>query len=156
MKIIILYVSIILAAGLLFVNLYNSLIDARSWGSAIPQSLETTRAYFRTVNPGNFFRVFSPINQLIALTCLVAFWKAPAHTRWWLGAAFVLYVAADIFTFAYFYPRNDIMFKFAMTDPGKVKAAWSQWSAMNWLRSGIVAAGVLCSSLALDRIYTTR
>lgn len=154
MKNILLFISISLAAGLLFVNLYNSLIDARSWGAALPESIATTREYFKTVNPGDFFRVFSPLNQILALLVLLLFWKSNPSARLFLGAALVLYVLADVFTFAFFYPRNDIMFQSAqLTEVEVLRKAWSEWSAMNWLRTGILVAGVAFSFASLHRIY---
>ena len=81
MKTIILFISITVAAGLLFVNFYNSLVDARSWGGNIPDSIATAREYFKTVNPGNFFRVFSPINQVLGLLALILFWKSAPAAR---------------------------------------------------------------------------
>ena len=117
MKKIILFLSIVLASGLLLTNIYNSLIDAKSWGADIPASLATARLYYKSVNPGNFFRIFSPANQVLGLLALIAFWKSSPRTRLYLGIAFFLYVLGDLFTFAYFYPRNEIMFKTAqLTD----------------------------------------
>ena len=40
MKTVILYASIVLASGILFVNIYNSLVDARNWGANIPNLLK--------------------------------------------------------------------------------------------------------------------
>ena len=71
-----LYLATTLVAGLLFVNIYTSMIDAVNWGSNIPISIQTARDYFKTVNPGNFFRIFSPINQVLALITLIVCWKA--------------------------------------------------------------------------------
>lgn len=154
MKNILLFLSISMAAGLIFVNLYNSMIDARAWGAALPDSIATTREYFKTVNPGNFFRVFSPVNQVLALLVLVLFWKSNPSVRLSLGAAFVLYVVTDVFTFAYFYPRNDIMFQTAqLTDADVIRKAWSEWSAMNWVRTAILVAGICFSFVSLHRIY---
>jgi len=67
MKNVLLFLSVGIASGLLFVNIYTSLIDAKSWGSDIPNSIAKAREYFQTVNPGNFFRLFSPVNQVMAL-----------------------------------------------------------------------------------------
>jgi hypothetical protein len=157
MKHIILFASISLAAGLLFVNFYNSLVDARSWGSDIPNSIATTREYFKTVNPGNFFRVYSPINQVLGLLALILFWKSAPSVRPYLGAAFVLYVLCDMFTFAYFFPRNDILWKTAqMTEVDVLRKAWSEWSSMNWLRTFMLLVGLCLSFLSLHKIYSLR
>lgn len=156
MKQLLLFASIALASGLLFTNVYNSLVDVTSWGTDIPKSIETAREYFKIVNPGNFFRVFSPVNQVIALLALILFWNVSTTVRIYLGIALAFYVLGDVFTFAYFYPRNDIMFKNKVADIDTIRQSWAGWKTMNWLRSGIVLAGLLFSFLALHKIYTTK
>jgi Domain of unknown function (DUF1772) len=156
-KNIFLFASVGIAAGVLFVNVYNSLIDVRSWGSNIPDSIASAREYFKAVNPGNFFRIFSPVNQLLSLIVLILFWKASPSVRLCLAIAFVLYVLGDVLTFAYFYPRNDIMFKTAqLTDVQMLKKTWSEWHSMNWIRSFIVLAGLIFSFISLHKIYTLK
>lgn len=157
MKNIILFASISFAAGLMFVNFYNSVVDAKSWGNDIPGSISTAREYFKTANPGNFFRIFSPVNQILALLALVLFWKSDPAARAYLGAAFAMYVVGELFTFAYFFPRNDIMWKTAqLTDVDVLRKAWSEWSTMNWLRTFILLVGLCFSFLSLYKIFTVR
>ena len=157
MKTIILYLSIVFASGVLFVNMYNSIVDTLAWGAHFPQSIQTARAYYQNVNPGTFFRVFSPLNQALGLLSLILFWKASRQVRTFLLVAFILYVLADVFTFAYFYPRNDIMFKSDVsTNLQAIKTAWKQWGPMNWLRSFIIVAGLMCSFIALHKISCQR
>ena len=157
MKITFLFASIALASGLLFTNAYTSLIDATSWGSNIPHSIGAAREYFKNVNPGNFFRVFSPANQVLALLALILFWKAGPSVRILLSSTFVLYVICDVMTFAYFYPRNDILFRdAALTDVETLTKTWRQWNSMNWVRTLILAAGVISSFIAAHRIYTVK
>jgi len=153
MKIIFLYLSIVFASGVLFVNMYNSIVDTTAWGAHFPESIQTTRDYYQSVNPGTFFRVFSPVNQVLALLSLILFWKTSSQVRTFLLVAFILYVLADVFTFAYFYPRNDIMFKSDIsTNLEAIKTAWKQWVPMNWLRSFIIVVGLICSFIALHKI----
>jgi hypothetical protein len=154
MKKIVLFSSISLASGLLFANLYTSLIDARSWGADIPNSIAAAREYFKIVNPGNFFRIFSPINQGLGIVALILFWKASPPIRLSLGVALVLYLLAEGLTFGYFFPRNDIMFRNAqLTDVDLLKKTWSEWNTMNWVRTGILLVGVCFSWISLHRIY---
>lgn len=155
MKNIILFASITIASGLLFVNLYTSLIDVKSWGSDIPSSIATMRDYYKTTNPGIFFRIFSPVNQILGLLVLILFWKSSPSIRVCLGSAFVLYILGDVLTFAYFYPRNEIMFKTAqLTDIDLLRKTVSEWSMMNWIRSLIILAGLFFSFLSLHKIYS--
>jgi hypothetical protein len=157
MKLLLLFASTALASGLLFANIYTSLVDARSWGSGIPQSIETAREYFKTVNPANFFRIIAPLNLVVGLLALIMFWKVSATVRIYLGVALALYVCVDVLTFAYFYPRNAIMFeKGSLTDVDTLKNALTGWRAMNWVRSLIIFAGLVFSFLALRKIYIAK
>jgi hypothetical protein len=150
-----LFLSIVMASGLMFVNLYTSLIDAKSWGADIPNSIGAAREYFKTVNPGNFFRLFSPINQVIALLVLILFWKVSPTVRTCLGAALLLYVLCDVLTFAYFFPRNEILFeKGSLTDVTMLKKVWGEWTSMNWVRTLMLLAGIMLSFASLHKIYT--
>lgn len=157
MKNLFLFASIALASGLLLVNVYTSLIDSKSWGADIPNSIAAAREYFKHVNPGEFFRKFSPLNQVLGLLALVLFWKSGPSVRLYLGAALGLYILGDVLTFAYFYPRNDIMFKNAqLTDTDLLKKTCSEWRSMNWVRSLIILGGLFFSFMALHKIYILR
>lgn len=154
MRTLFLFASIIVASGLLLTNVYTSMVDAASWGSDIPNSIAAARDYFKVVNPGNFFRVFSPINQALGLLVLILFWKTTPTIRGALAAALVLYVLADVFTFAFFYPRNYILFSSAaLTEVDKLQKAWSEWNSMNWVRSLIALLGIVCSCWGLHLSY---
>ena len=126
MRTIALFASISIASGLMFANVYTSLVDAKSWGSDIPGSIAAAREYFKTVSPANFFRIFSPLNQMLALAVLVLFWKSSSPIRMCLAAALILYVLTDVMTFAYFYPRNEIMFRAAqLNDVTLLRKTWA-------------------------------
>jgi hypothetical protein len=157
MKQIFLFASISVACGLLFANLYSSLIDAKSWGSDIPNSISISRQYFKTVTPGNFFRLLSPVNQALGIIVLILFWKTSRSIRLCLGAALAMYLLAEGLTFEYFFPRNDIMFRSApLTDVDLLSKTLSEWSRMNWIRSGILLTGIFFSFLALHKTYAVR
>lgn len=143
------------AAGLLFVNVYNSLVDAVSWGNNIPTSIQTAREYFKVVNPGSFFRVFSPVNQVLTLLALIACWKTNKRIRIYCALALLSAVAVDAFTFAYFFPRNEIMFSSPINtnvdinNVDAIRAAWNQWTSMNWFRSGVEVINIVFDFAAL-------
>ena len=154
MKTIILFASISIASGLVLANTYTSLIDARSWGSDIPNSIATAREYFKTVNPGNFYRIFSPINQVLGLLVLILFWKTSPSIRLCAGIAFAMYLVAEGMTFQYFYPRNAIMFKTAqLSDINLLRKTWSEWSTMNWVRSAVLLVGLIFSYFSLHKYF---
>lgn len=153
MKRTIIFASMAIASGLALANIYTSVVDVPAWGHHIPESIVTTRKYYEASNPGNFFRIFSPINQLLGLLCVLFFWEHGIKVRSLLVAAFILYVIGEGMTFMYFYPRNDIMFTSNLADVEKLKLTWHQWQGMNWMRTLVIAAGVVCSSAALHFSY---
>jgi len=141
--------SAAVAAGILFVNLYNSLIDAPNWGADLPNSLLAARQYFTVVNPGNFFRIISPINQVLAAVTVIICWKF-GRERYIAIGSLVLAVLADVLTFGYFYPRNEILFVAPMeAGIDTLRQVWDQWSDMNWFRSALCAVNTVLAFILL-------
>lgn len=151
---ILLALSAATAAGILFVNLYNSVVDAPNWGADLPNSLVAARHYFTVANPGTFYRVISPLNQVLALIAVIVCWKS-GNTRYIALGSLVLAVLGDVFTFGYFYPRNEILFAAPIeASVDVVRRAWQEWSTMNWLRSALCGANALLAFMLL--ITTTK
>ena len=145
---------ITLTAGLLLANIYSSLVDAPAWDADIPASVQAAREHYKNHNPGDFFRIFSPVNQLLGFLTVVFFWNTSRHARLFFGLAFLLAISADIMTFTYFYPRNTIIFESSLTDNlENIRAASAQWLTMNWVRSLIVALALCFAFLGLNEVY---
>lgn len=150
-RLILLGLSASVAAGILFVNLYNSLVDAPNWGADLPNSVMAARQYFTVANPGNFFRIISPLNQVLALIAVIVCWKF-GRERYIAIASLVIAVLADVFTFGYFYPRNEILFMAPIeASVDTIRLAWEQWSTMNWFRSTMCVVNTV---LALTLLVT--
>src|SRR5262249_2494551 len=81
MKKSILFLSIICASGRTMVSIYNTIIDAQSWGSDIPTSIQTARDYFQHVDPRRFFTVAGPVNLILIVLTLILFWKDSVKIR---------------------------------------------------------------------------
>ena len=134
--------------------MYTSIIDHHSWGSDFPKSIQTAREYFKSGNPGKFFRVFAPVSQVLALLALIFFWKTSLPIRILLAAALLFVVGTDVITFGYFYPRNDIIFNSDLSSNlDSIEKAWKQWGMMNWVRSLIATIALVCSMIALHKYY---
>ena len=153
MKRSIIFASMAIASGLTLANVYNSIVDVPAWSNQVPGSIDTARQYFKVSNPGDFFRVFSPLNQALGLVALLLFWKRSSKVRWLLVSALVLYVIGEGLTFMYFYPRNDIMFFSNTANVETLRNTLNEWRSMNWVRSMVIAAGVICSATALHFTY---
>jgi len=156
MKKIIILISVAVASGVLFANVFTTMVIAVATESDIPNSVIAGREFFKHTNPGDFFKIFSPASQLLALVSLILFWKTSKKVRMFLGVALLCYITGDILAFTYFHPRTDVMFATPTPDIETLKRLSSEWSAMNWVRSFILFVGLVFSFLAVDRIYTTR
>lgn len=147
---IIIYAAILLLACVFGANVYTSVVDAPNWGSSIPASLDTAKQYFAVANPGTFFRMVSPAAQIAALLSLIVCWKYGGSVRLLAAAALLLAVLGDVMTFAYFYPRNAIMFGSGTYPVEALRETWSSWSTMNHVRSTVILAAVICELAALS------
>jgi hypothetical protein len=155
MKKIILLTSVAVASGVLFANLYTSMVIAVATDRDIPNSVIAGGEFFKVTNPGDFFKIFSPASQVLTLISLILFWKYSKKARLFLGIALLCFISGDIMAFTYFHPRTDLMFSNPMPDVETLKRLSSQWSSMNWVRSFILLVGLVFSFLAVDRIYTS-
>jgi uncharacterized membrane protein len=156
MKKIILYACVAFSSGLFFTNIYNSIVNAANWESNIPQSIRATRDFFVVANPGTFFKLIDPTNLILIVLALILFWNRSTSIRVYLGIALLCYISSMILTFTYFYPRNVII---GLTEPlpdtETLKKAAAEWGRMNWVRSLIWLAGLICSFLALDKVTSS-
>jgi hypothetical protein len=136
------------------VTIYNLMIDAASWGSDIPGSIRIARGYYAHIDPRSFFAVVPPINQLFILFAIILCWKDAVLLRIYFSVSFLLYAAIATLTFAYFVPRDKILFNLPVEgNIEQIRAALSEWKAMNWLRTVLGLAGVLSTCAGLDFYY---
>ena len=157
MKKSILFLSIICASGLTMVSIYNTIVDAESWGSNIPTSIQTARDYFQHVDPRRFFTIAGPVNLILIVLTLILFWKDSVKIRVYFGTSLALYAAIVILTLVYFVPRDLILFTSSIPDHiEEIRMAAAQWSHMNWFRSLLGLVGFFFSFKGLDIYYKSR
>jgi hypothetical protein len=154
MKKLVLFLSIICASGLTLVSIYNTVIDAQSWASDIPASIQTARDYFQHVDPRRFYAVAGPINEILILLTIVLFWKDGVSLRVYFAISLLMYTAIVVLTFAYFVPRDLILFTWSIPDHlDLIRTAAAEWSHMNWLRTLLGLIGAFSSFKGLDSYY---
>jgi hypothetical protein len=151
-----LFAALIFSSGLLFVNIYTSLVDVPNWMHDIPASIQAMRKYFAAANPGTFFRIFSPANQVLTLLALIFCWKYGWPLRLICFIALLIAIANDVFTFTFFYPRNDILMHASISDVDLFQKTLHQWMIVNWIRSGTVLLNVIAVLLALVAVFRHR
>jgi hypothetical protein len=134
----ILAVLALLFVGTLFGgSLYDTLVLAPNLQGG-PEGLEHGRLFMSAGTPGSFFRALAPASQILVLLALVASWQS-AQLRWPLLIALVALVIADVVTFTYHYPRNEIMFSAPLTvDPERLRTVAKEWRTANYFRVFLV------------------
>ena len=152
LKRVVLYAVILLLAGVLGTNVYTSVVDAPNWGSSIPTSMDIAKHYWAVANPGTFFRIFAPAAKVAGLLEVILCGKYGWLVRGLTAAALVLAVSGDVMTFAYFYPRNDIMFGAEQHPNDVLQNAWNGWTVMNHVRSALFLTATLCELAALSAV----
>ncbi len=144
-------IAAVLALAAVFgASLYQSVIDAPNFNSALPGSLEHFRLFMSVANPGDYFRKAAPAAQILVLVSLALAWTTGHSVRWWLLAALFCVVGGDVITFTIHYPRNAIMFTDPLTVPVDVlRKAASEWMFWNHVRTALVLLATVCTIKAL-------
>lgn len=151
MRQIVTMITLLFVGALLGGSLYDTLVLAPNLHGG-PQGLEHGRLFMAAATPANFFRLISPASQALAFIALVTVWKSPP-ARWRLLGAVVALVLADVVTFTYHYPRNDIMFTAPLTvAPEGLSLVAQEWQSANYLRVALVFAAWLATMMALARL----
>jgi uncharacterized membrane protein len=123
---------------------YESVVMAPNFAARVPESLEHIRAFFVVANPGTFFRIVAPATQVLLLVSVAVCWRRQG-ARWWLLGSLVILVLADVITFTFHYPRNELLFNIPLDQvaTAQLDAAARQWGSGNHVRVGLLAGAVI-------------
>ncbi len=136
---------------LLGASSYESVVMAPNYSANIPNSLETARQFFSINNPGVFFRVLAPATEVLALVSTVLCWRTKG-ARWWMLAAFGAIIAADVITFTFHYPRNDLLFTNPLSVPkDQLMQAANEWAVGNYARIALLVVALALGMVAFSR-----
>jgi hypothetical protein len=137
--------EVIAIAVLLGATIYEAVVMAPNYEHAIPESIELARRFLTRRTPAHFFRVTSPLAQVLALGCALASWRTPM-ARWMLLGTLGILLLTDVVTFTYHYPRLRIMFKDPMPrDPERLRRAAREWTIGNYGRLALLVLAALAA-----------
>jgi hypothetical protein len=91
--------SIVLETFMVYPNIFH---DA-------PRSLETTMEFMAVSSPGDFFPPLGFLGWLTGIGALVLAWPVRSARYWILGSLLMIF-CEGLFSMAFFWPRNTIMF----------------------------------------------
>jgi hypothetical protein len=150
-----LQLALLCLALLLGATAYESVVMAPNYERDIPESLDIARQFMRRVTPANYFRVLAPLTLVILLAGIAVSWQLEV-VRWWMVGGFVAVATGDVITFAFHYPRLNIMFKAPLTDDAdRLRKAAGEWAAGNFVRLALLAIAFLCVLQALGAVIAS-
>jgi Domain of unknown function (DUF1772) len=139
---IILWLSILAWSLWLGGLMYETTVIMPIWSASLPESVLQWSSRSQRVNPTRFFVPVASGTVLFSVAALILGWK---HTtrRFWLAMSAACGVAALGFTFVYFFPKNDILFRnlSAGLSGDEIAAIGRSWITGNWIRLAIMAVG---------------
>ena len=137
---------------LLGATLYESVVMAPNFERDVPASIAIARQFLVRTTPAHYFRILSPLTQLLLLAGLIASWRI-SGARWGLGAALGLLVLLDLITFSFHYPRLAIMFRAPLPqDPAPLRRAAREWALGNHVRLVLLVIAFLAALHAFAQL----
>jgi hypothetical protein len=132
-------------------NVYQAVVEVPNWSAAVPDSVGEFRACVRHSHPGYFFQVLVPLTIVSLAGAAIVGWNRPRARNAWLLVALGGVVAAEIFTVAYFFSRNEVLFfeQLERSTPEEIRAAATEWHNAHFLRMAMLVAGVVAGFRSL-------
>ena len=89
-------------------TIFAVMVEYPNWFANVPSSLEATRTFYRVLHPGYFFQVFGPLMVISAVAFVLVGWRI-SNVRNLVLITLAVFIAIELLTFLYIYPRLDIM-----------------------------------------------
>src|ERR671917_1972448 len=124
--------SIVLETFMVYPNIFHD----------VPRSLETTMEFMVVRTPGDFCPPLGFFSWLTGIGALVLAWRLkPA--RYWILGSLVMIVCEGLFSMAFFWPRNAIMFTEGteVHSAAYLKQIAQEFQMLHWSRLGFNAVG---------------
>jgi uncharacterized membrane protein len=135
--------SLLGVALLLGATAYESVVMAPNYERDVPSSIDLARQFLKRTTPAHYFRIIAPLTLLLLVVDVIVCWPFP-QPRWWLVGGLVSLAVADAITFAFHYPRLEIMFKSPLPEnPALLRTATREWATGNYLRLALLLATFL-------------
>ena len=90
-------------------TIFSVMVEYPNWFANVPESLEATRQFYKVLHPGYFFQIFGPLSVLAGIGFVIAGWRT-AGARNLVAVSILIFVAIELLTFFYIYPRLNILF----------------------------------------------
>jgi hypothetical protein len=132
--------------------MFESFTSDRIWASDPPDSFYMFLGQYGQ-KTAHYWRIVSPLALLSFIVSFVFNWQV-ADRKLWLSIAFVLYLAVQVSTMAYFVPEQEGLISGAAS-PGReaLKSRADRWIFRNYFRMG---AGLLAYAFLMRAVLVPR
>ena len=123
----------------------------------VPHSLERAMAFATVRGPGDFFPPVGFASWITGVGSLILAWRVKA-ARYWILASLVVIVSEGLFSMAFFWPRNTIMFTEGTADHSValLKQTAQEFEVGHWIRFALGAAAATTSFMGFLKFYRYR
>jgi hypothetical protein len=124
----------------------------------IPRSFETGMAFMAIRGPHDFFPPVGMLAMLTGIGSLILNWRVKSARYWILGSVMIIFAGEFLFSMAFFWPRNTIMFEegTAIHSVAFLKQTAQEFQTGHWLRVAGGAAASALSFMGFLKIYRHR
>jgi hypothetical protein len=139
--------SIVLETFMVYPNIFH---DA-------PRSLETTKEFMAVSSPGDFFPTLGFLSWLAGIGSLIFGWRVKS-ARYWILGSLIMIVCEGLFSMAFFWPRNTIMFTEGteVHSAAYLKQIAQEFQTLHWSRLAFNAVGSASVFIGFLRFYRHR
>jgi hypothetical protein len=124
----------------------------------VPRSLETTMAFAVVRGPSDFFAPVGMLAMLTGIGFLILGWRVKSARCWILGSLLVFVLGEMVFSMAYFWSRNTIMFVEGskIHSVAYLKQTAHEFQTGHWLRLAMSACAATLSFIGFLEFYRHR
>lgn len=138
-------------------TIFSVLVEYPNWFADVPTSLEATRNFYKVFHPGYFFQIFGPLSVLSGIAFVIAGWRM-SGARNLVAVSVVVFVAIELLTFFYIYPRLNTLF---VADLGSqsvdaLRLAAQQFTIADNIRTGLCFVANAFAIAAVFRFFKNR
>ncbi len=136
-------------------NVFETLIIYPNIFHDVPRSLDTAMTFMTVAGPGDFFPLVGMLATFTGTGSLVLSWRVKSARYWILGSVIVILIGEFLFSVAFFWPRNTIMFEegTAVHSVAYLQQTAREFQMGHWLRLATTVASPALSFVGLLKFY---
>ena len=124
----------------------------------VPRSFQTGMEFMVVRGPHDFFPPVGILARLSGIGSLILGWRVKSVRYWILGSVVIVFAGEFLFSVAFFWPRNTIMFEegTAVHSVAYLKHTAQEFQTGHWLRVVMSTAASALSFMGFLKFYRYR